>query len=102
VRGATFQKAADELPVAAPLELGQLVVDEGDAARHAGAEVAAGLAEDDRDTARHVFATVLAHALDDSGGAAVPDAEALARRAADEELAARGAVEAGVAGDHLL
>ena len=38
--------------------------------------------------------------LDHGEGAGVADGEALADRAGDEELAAGGAVEAGVAGQH--
>ena len=61
----------------------------GDAAGHAGGEVAAGRAEDDDAPAGHVLAAVVADALDDRGGAGVADAEPLADLAAQEDLAAR-------------
>ena len=74
----------------------------GDAARHAGGEVAAGLAEDDDDAAGHVFAAMVAGALDDGDGAGVADGEALAGDAAEVALAGDGAVEHGVADDDRL
>ena len=45
-----------------------LVQDIGDAAGHAGGEVASGLAEHDGDAAGHVLATMVADALDHGGG----------------------------------
>ena len=74
----------------------------GDAARHAGREVAAGLAEDDDDAAGHVFAAMVAGALDDGDGAGVADGEALAGDAAEVALAGDRAVEHGVADDDRL
>ena len=50
-------------------------------------------AEDDDPAAGHVLAAVVADALDDGGRAGVADAEALADHAAEEHLAAGGAVE---------
>ena len=76
--------------------------DVGDAAAHAGGEVAAGAAEDDHDAAGHVLAAVIAHALDHGHGAAVADGEALAGQAVDEHLAAGGAVEHDVADDDVF
>mmetsp|Transcript_52028 Transcript_52028/g.113312 ORF Transcript_52028/g.113312 Transcript_52028/m.113312 type:complete len:464 (+) Transcript_52028:625-2016(+) len=73
-----------------------------EAAGHAGAGVPADLAEDDDDAARHVLAAVVAGTLDDGLRVGVAHGEALARAAAREELAARGAVEAGVADDDRL
>ena len=61
----------------------------GDAAGHAGREVAAGRAEDHDAAAGHVLAAVVADALDDGDGAGVADAEALADLAAQEDLARR-------------
>ena len=55
----------------------------GDAARHAGGEVAPGLAEHDDDAAGHVLAAVVAGALDDRDGAGVAHREALAGDAAE-------------------
>ena len=52
----------------------------GDAARHAGAEIAARRPEDDDTATGHVFTTVIADGLDNGIDAAVADAEALARR----------------------
>jgi hypothetical protein len=54
----------------------------GDAARHAGREVAAGLAEHDDDAAGHVFAAVVAHALDHRDRAGIAHREPLAGDAA--------------------
>ena len=45
---------------------------------------------------------MVADAFDDGGRAAVAHGESLARHAAEERLAARGAVEGGVADDHRL
>ena len=50
----------------------------------------------------HVLAAVVADALDHRGDAAVADAEALARLAAQEHLAAGGAVERHVADDDVV
>ena len=50
----------------------------GDAAAHAGGEVAAALAEHDDQAVGHVFAAVIAEAFDDGGGAGVAHGEALA------------------------
>ena len=62
------------------------------------AEVPAHRAEDRDGAAGHVLAAVVAGALHHRGGAGVADAEALAHAAGHEQLAAGGAVEAGVAG----
>ena len=71
----------------------------GDAARHAGREVAAGLADHDDDAAGHVFAAMIADALDDRDGAGVAHREALAGDAAEVALALGRAVKHGVADD---
>ena len=92
----------DHLAVEAAEERVVGVVHEGDAARHAGAEVPAGGTEHDGPAAGHVLAAVVAHALDDRGGAGVAHAEPLADDAAHERLAAGGAVEHHVAGDDVL
>ena len=74
----------------------------GDAAAHAGREVAPGPAEHDHASAGHVLAAVIADALDHDRRAAVAHAEALARHAADVAFAARRAVERDVADDDVL
>ena len=79
-----------------------LVVDVGDAARHAGAEVVPDLAEDERDTARHVLAAMCAHTLDDHGRTRVPHGEALAGKAVYKAATARRAHERDVAHDDVL
>jgi hypothetical protein len=83
-------------------ELAVLVVDIGHAARHAGGEVAPGLAQHDHGAAGHVFAAVVARAFDHRGGARQAHREALAGHAAEEGLAAGGAVQRGVADDDVL
>ena len=74
----------------------------GDAAAHAGGEVAAGGAEDDDAAAGHVFAAVVADAFDDGIGAAVADGESLGRAAAEKRFAAGRAVERDVADDDVV
>ena len=74
----------------------------GDAAAHAGGEVAAGRAEHHHHAAGHVLAAVVADALDDRVRAAVAHREALAGEAARRRLARGGAVEHGVADDDVL
>ena len=77
------------LAVAAPREVLRRVEHVGDAAAHAGGEVAPGLAEDDDAAAGHVLAAVIADAFDDRRRAAVAHGEPLAGDAAEERLAAR-------------
>ena len=84
------------------LERAVLVEHIGDAARHAGGEVAAGPAEHDDDAAGHVFAAVVAGAFDDGDGAGVAHGEALAGDAAEIAFARDRAVEHGVADDDRL
>ncbi len=88
--------------VAARGEVAVLVVDVGDAAAHAGGEVASGLAEHDDGAAGHVFAAVVAGAFDDRRRARQAHREALAGDAAEEGLAAGRAVQHGVADDDVL
>ena len=52
--------------------------------------------------AGHVLAAVVAHALDHGHGAGVADREALAGEPAEERPAGGGAVEHGVADDHVV
>src|SRR3990172_3725066 len=92
----------DHLHVAARREVAVPIVDIGDAAAHAGAEVAAGPAQDDDASAGHVLAAVVAAALDDGDCAAVAHREPLPRDAAGEQAAAGGAVKRDVADEDVL
>ena len=74
----------------------------GDAAAHAGGEVAAGPAEHDDASAGHVLAAVIADAFDDGERAAVADGEAFAGDAAEVRLAAGRAVERDVADEDVV
>ena len=78
------------------------VVDERHAAGHARGEVVSGGTDHHHDAPGHVFATVVAHALDHGLRARVPHGEALARAAAEEGPARRGAIERHVAEDHVV
>src|SRR5262249_29739419 len=84
------------------LELVPRVVDEGHAARHAGGEVVADIAEDHSDATCHVFDAVRAAAFDDGVSPRVANSEALAGLARGEESAARCAIENGVADDDVV
>ena len=75
VLGLDERLEVDHLQVAAAREVARLVEDEGDAAAHAGGEVAAGRADDDHAPAGHVLAAVVADALDHRERAAVADAK---------------------------
>src|SRR5450756_1704567 len=92
----------DHLPVAAAVEVPSLVQDVGDAARHAGGEVPAGMPQHHHAAAGHVLAAVVAHRLHHGLHAAVPDAEPLAGHATDECLALGGAVQGHVPDDDVL
>ena len=74
----------------------------GDAAGHAGREVASGLAEHHDDAAGHVFAAMIAGAFDDRDRAGVTHREALAGDAAEVAFALDRAVHHGVADDDRL
>ena len=78
------------------------VVDVGDAARHAGGEVAPGLAQHHDHAAGHVFAAMVAAAFDHRDGAGVAHREALAGDALEIRLAGDRAVQHGVADDDVL
>src|SRR4029079_12791090 len=85
---------ADHLLVTAPRERARLVVEHvGDAARHAGGEVAPGRPDDDDAAAGHVLAAVIADAFDDGAGAAVAHGEPFARDAAYIRFAGGRAVQ---------
>ena len=80
-------------------EVAGLVQHIGDAAGHAGREVAPGLAEHHDDAAGHVFAAMVAGAFDDRDRAGVTHREALAGDAAEIAFALDRAVHHGVADD---
>src|SRR5438270_9006424 len=92
----------DELRGQPPRQLPFGVVDVRAAAGHARADVAPERPEHDDGAVRHVLAGVVADALDDRDRARVANGEALAGTAGAVELAARGAVEDGVADEHRL
>src|SRR6185436_15112620 len=73
------------------------VPDIGNAARHAGREIAPGIADHDDDAAGHVLATMVAGAFDDRDGTGIAHRKALARDALEISLAGNCAVENGVA-----
>ena len=70
----------DHGEVAAAFEVADLVEHIGDAAAHAGGEVAPRLADHDDDAAGHVFAAVVAGALDHRDGAGIAHGESARRR----------------------
>ena len=84
------------------VEVAVLVEHIGDAAGHAGREVAPGLAEHDHDAAGHVFAAMVAGAFDDRDRAGIAHGEALAGDAAEIAFALDRAVHHGVADDDRL
>ena len=84
------------------VEVPVLVQNVGNAAAHARGEVFAGLAQHHHSAAGHVLTAVVAHALHNRRGAGVADAESFACHAADEGLAAGGAIEGHVADDNVL
>src|SRR5690606_1569492 len=71
----------------------------GAAAGHARAEVVPGLAQHANETAGHVFAAVVARAFHHGMGTGVAHRETLTRGTGGEQLAAGGAVQAGIADD---
>ncbi len=85
--------------IAARGERAVVVEHVGDAARHAGGEIAAGAAEHHHDAAGHVFAAMVAGALDHRDGAGIAHGEALAGDAAEVAFALDRAVQHGVADD---
>ena len=78
------------------------VEDVGDAAGHAGREVASGRSEDDGAAPGHVLAAVVADPFDHGVRPGVADAEPFADDAAEEQFAGGGAVGDDVAGDDVL
>ena len=88
--------------IAIGFQLALLIQHIGNAARHAGREVASRGTQDDHPATRHVLASVIAHPLHHRVRAAVAHAETLAHQAANVGLAAGGAIERDIAGDHVL
>ena len=85
--------------VAMPFEIAALVEHIGDAARHAGREVAPRRPEHHDATARHIFAAVIAGAFDNGDGARIAHGEPLASHAAEIALAGNRTVKHGIADD---
>lgn len=77
-----------------------LVVHEGNAPGHAGAEIRTHGTKDDDGAARHVLTPVMPHTFDDGDCAAVAYGEALAGAAGHEQAAARGAVKGSVSDEN--
>ena len=101
--GSSERLEVDHFQVAAPAESRpSLVEHEGQAAAHAGGEVAAGRADDDGDAAGHVFAAVVAGPFDDGLRAAVANAETLAGPAAEKRPPAGGAIKGDVADQDVV
>src|SRR5690606_33493780 len=78
------------------------VEDVGDAAGHAGREVASGRSEDDGAAPGHVLASVVADPFDHGERPRVADAEPFSDHAAEEQFPGGGAVGDDVAGDDVL
>ncbi len=92
----------DQLVVVAIDEIPVQVEHVGEAAGQAGAEVDAGAAEHHHHAAGHVLAAVVAAAFHHRHRTGIAHREALARGAGGKQLAAGGAVQAGVAHDGAL
>src|SRR3546814_3888110 len=74
----------------------------GDAAGHAGREVAPGFAQHDHRAAGHVFAAVVARALYHGHGAGIAYGEAFARHAVEIGFAGQRAVQYRIADDDVV
>ena len=83
-------------------EVALLIEHVGDAAAHAGGEVAAALAEHHHQAVRHVLAAVIAQAFHHRRRAGIAHREALAGHAVEVGFAAGGAVEHHVADQDIL
>ena len=70
--------------------------------RHAGCEVATGLAEHDDSTAGHVFQTVVADAFDDGSCSRVADAESFGGHSAEEGFTFGRSIKSNVADDDVV
>ena len=92
-------QAFDQFGVDAAFEAAVHIEHVGEATGHAGAEVDAGFAEYGDHAAGHVFAAVVTDAFHYRAGTGIAHGEAFAGAAGCEQLAAGGAIQAGVAGD---
>ena len=92
----------DHGQIAALFETAVLVEDIGDAARHAGGEIAPRLAQHHDHAAGHIFAAMIAGAFHHGDGAGIAHRETLARHAVEIGFAGDGAVQHGVADDDVL
>src|SRR5690606_21355759 len=101
-RGRIDLQEVDLRHVAAIAERAVLVVNIGDAARHAGREIAPGTAKHCDDAAGHVFAAVVARPFDDRDRARVADRETFARYPVEGGFTGDGAVEDGIADDDVF
>src|SRR5208337_1331489 len=90
------------LVAAANGEVALIVVDVGDAATHAGGEVAPCGTENDDKAVGHVLAAVIAHTLDDGSRSGVADGETLTCDSVQEDFAGCGAVENDVADENTF
>ena len=69
---------------------------------HARSEISSGTTQADQMTPRHVFTAVVPGAFDNCSGSRVANAEALTSFAGEEDLAAGGTIEDGVANDRVF
>ena len=92
----------DHGEVAAPLEIALLIQHIGDAARHAGGEIASRRPDHHHHAAGHIFAAMVAGAFDHGDGAGIAHGKALAGDAAEIAFARDGAVQHRIADDDRL
>ena len=92
----------NHLEVAAARKIARFVQHIGDAARHAGREVAPSRPEHDHAAAGHVLAAMIPDGFHHGLSAAVSHGEALTRHASDIRLASRRTVERHVADNDVL
>src|SRR5204862_6019426 len=83
-------------------EITFLVEDIGNAPTHSGREISAARSEHHDQTVSHVFAAVVTDSLHNRGRAGIADGEAFARDAAEERLAASGAIEHDIADQNVF
>src|SRR5437879_13333483 len=79
-----------------------LIVDIGDAARHARAEIAPCRAQHDDRTASHIFAAVVPYAFDDGHGPTITHCKALTHLAAHQQQTASRTIKYGITGNDLF
>src|SRR5260370_34504243 len=88
--------------IAQAREAAPRVPDIGNAPRHAGREIAPGVADHDDHAAGHVFAAMIARALDDGGDTRIAHREAFTRDTLEIRLAGNRAVKHGVADNDVF